>query len=85
MAHTPKEKAEELVRKFLEVPDSQFSDDGNLMFEVEAKQCAIIAVDEIIKSNPTNPLKSGYIEIYSDMIDQSIEYWQQVKIEIEKL
>jgi len=44
-----------------------------LMFE-QAKQCALIAVDEII-------------EIFNDTngSDYRLEYWQEVKQEIEKL
>ena len=64
---TPKEKAKQLVDK--------------MSFEVcktDAKQCALIAVDEIINSNPhSNPLNT---EVYSTM-----DWWQEVKQEIEKL
>ena len=73
---TPKEKAEELVDKFRI---------SKAITESYAKQCALIAVDEIIKASPTNPLKSGYIELYSDMVDESTEYWYEVKKEIEAL
>ena len=59
-AMTPKEKAKELVDKFIQT-------NGNAFF---AKQCALIAVDEIIN--------------YSEEWDDS-EYWQEVKQEIEKL
>jgi hypothetical protein len=55
---TPKEKAIELVKK--------------MQFEVcktDAKQCALIAVDEILK---TNPYKAR-------------NFWYEVKNEIEKL
>jgi hypothetical protein len=82
---SPKEKALELIIKFqsgyIENGFSyQFQNDEN-----DAKHCALICVDEIIKSNPTNPLTGGYIELYSDMIDEAIEFWQEVKSEIEKL
>ena len=58
---TPKEKAKELVNK--------------MAFEIcktDAKQCALIAVDEIIKD------KKMFNQI-------SVEYWEDVKQEIEKL
>lgn len=43
-----------------------------------AKQCALIAVDNIIASNPhSNPLNT---ELHSTM-----QYWMEVKKEIEKL
>ena len=74
---TPKEKAIELVDKFLN-QDINFpyidSEDGQCigagyMTYNSAKQCALIAVDEILK---TNPYKAR-------------NYWQEVKKEIEKL
>ena len=65
---TPKEKAKELVDKFNVV---------GLQQRAEAYQCAVIAVDEIIASNP----------IAFDEDDNCIEknWWQEVKTEIEKL
>jgi len=78
---TPKEKAQELVKKY----EIQFLSFGDYLPTIKAKQCALIAVDEIIKASPTNPLKGGYIELYSDMVDEAIDYWQEVKQEIEKL
>ena len=60
---TPKEKAEELFNKFNE-PDRT-----NYPYIHNAQQCALIAVDEILK---TNPYKAR-------------NYWYEVKIEIEKL
>ncbi|CAK0771565.1 conserved hypothetical protein [Gammaproteobacteria bacterium] len=63
---TPKEKAEELVDKF--------SDAINYCSQQEVKQCALIAVDEIIKFSI--PLKCT--------VNEDV-YWQEVKQEIEKL
>jgi hypothetical protein len=57
---TPKEKAEELFTKF----------SSNTVHYDAAKQCALIAVDEILKV------------IHTNMEDK---YWQEVKQEIEKL
>jgi hypothetical protein len=59
---TPKEKAKDLLDKYLDL-------DFHLYLE-NAKQCALIAVDEFI-NNCTD------IDIW--------EYWQEVKQEIEKL
>ena len=76
---TPKEKAKELFLKFRQIPPSSpytGVDDG------EAKQCALIAVDEIIKrtrSVDTMPPNCQKID------DNTKEYWQQVKQEIEWL
>jgi hypothetical protein len=65
---TPKEKAKELVDKFNVV---------GLQQRAEAYQCAVIAVDEIIASNP----------IAFDEQDNCIakQWWQEVKTEIQKL
>jgi hypothetical protein len=57
---TPQEKAKELVDKMYGVTDYQ------------AKQSALIAVDEIIK-------------ILSEDINPLVNYWHEVKKEIEKL
>jgi hypothetical protein len=73
---TPKEKAKELVKKY----SCYFHGiDENLFKEVvihdDAKQCALIAVDEMLDelSNEDLYKKSNYI------------FWQEVKQEIEKL
>jgi hypothetical protein len=72
---TPKQKADKLCIDFLMKPnntDIRFGMDKQL-----AKQCALIAVDEIIASNP----------IAFDEDDNCIEknWWKEVKKEIEKL
>jgi len=67
---TPKEKAKELFAKF----------SGNTVHYDAAKQCAMIAVEEIIKSNPTNDN-----ELYAEMVDEAIAYWKEVKKEIENI
>jgi hypothetical protein len=61
---TPKEKAEDLFNK--------------MAFEVcltEAKQCALIAVDEILNALDENQWQNKLF----------IDYWQEIKQEIEKL
>lgn len=70
---TPKEKAEELVDKFTEY--TKVFDDcaGWVNDEISAKQCTLIAVDEIINEI-----------IYYKGISSTI-WWQEVKQEIEKL
>jgi hypothetical protein len=78
---SPKEKAEELFIKFY----PNWYDNGLVAKKKYAKEYAIIAVEEIINSSPTNPLKGGYIELYSDMVDEAIEYYKEVKKEIELL
>lgn len=67
---TPKEKANELVDNFMDYSQYKLNDKHNMSNVYTAKQCAIIAVNELIK--------------YSEEWDDS-EYWQQVKLEISKL
>ena len=82
---TPIEKAKELIEKYYLTQDFEWtkneellniSSDINKNTEVEgywlklAKQCALIAVDEVL----------GYMGA-----DRGTEFWQEVKIEIENL
>ncbi len=71
-----KEKAEELVEKFTDIENKykEYSD-----FK-QAKQCALIAVDEAEKSEYNVLTK---FEIVSQKYTSA--YWQEVKTEIEKL
>lgn len=81
---TPKEKSKELADKFKRLKVNVFgcSDNGvnpcistSHMFDIDAKQCALICVDEILESY--SPL-----EYYPEDLR---EYWREVKQEIEKL
>ncbi len=70
---TAKDKARELFLKFRQIPPcSPYTgvDDG------EAKQCALIAVDEIINSIVITDLTTA---------DNQFKYWEKVKSELEKL
>ena len=64
-----KEKAKELLLKFMAI---QFGDFPT----TDAKQCALIAVDEIIANIEPS--------VSMDVISARIKYWEQVKEEIEK-
>ena len=66
---TPKEKAEELVEK---MSYNDFDEDHNCSYYV-AKNCALIAVDELIE------------ETQFEVPNIRQRYWQQVKQEINKL
>ena len=72
---TPQEKAKELYSKFLRYVPAEEE------FEHEyAKQCALIAVDEII------PIVNSYENALSaSQQSDYLEYWYEVKQEIEKL
>ena len=64
---TPKEKAEELVTKMLKE-----------LFDLDlAKQCALIAVDEII--NTASPVYDSFWPMNTK------DYWKEVKQEITNL
>lgn len=79
---TPKEKAEELYVKYIRT--CKISEYYPLyMSDHEiSKQCALIAVDEIIKSEPSQKsMIMGGVQLRYLAID----YWQEVKQEIEKL
>jgi hypothetical protein len=88
---TPKEKAEELINKFR--PHSKYWDCFNdePLEENHAKQCALIAVDEIIYSYPhTYDIEKDKTKDNEDVtiimnVRSNIGYWQEVKEEINKL
>lgn len=71
----PKEQAEELIEKF------RYNDEilQSRMPEYIAKQCALICVDEILK---TDEYLTDYIYIN---YESPYKYWQKVKKEIEEL
>lgn len=78
---TPKEKAKELVLKYWNLPiimnhiiDGVIHIETNKhLYENDAKQCALIAVDEILKIT------------WADKFLTVEDYWKEVKEEIEKL
>lgn len=80
---THKEKAEELVLKFMNLQEPNY----NWFHKELAKQCALIAVDEILNQfiGIFNAFKKQSI-IFGKVEDsENFKYWQQVKQEIEKL
>ena len=72
---TPKEKAAELIVRFM--PYSLSYKDNHA-----AKLCALIAVDEIISVLPS---VNGRPPNYQDINKYVTEYWQEVKTEINNL
>ena len=69
---TPKEKAEQLVVKFLKHSRAE----KDITPIQSAKECALIAIDELIK------VACDYSD-YDETVTK--EYWEKVKIEINKL
>jgi hypothetical protein len=74
---TPKDKAKQLVDKFYPRATSYSLDAKNQ--NENAKQCALIAVEEILDSY-TEEKSNGFI-----ISDKIIPYWEEVKQEIIKL
>lgn len=74
---TPKEKAQQLIYAFEAFTDR----DNELEF---AKQCALIAVDELIQEAY---FTDAYIKsvFFTDGYYDKQDFWQQVKQEIENL
>ncbi len=72
---TPKEKAKDLVKKYA----IQFLSFGDYLPTFKAKQCALIAVEELINFN------TGYSHITGFGLMPHNAYWQEVKQEIEAL
>lgn len=73
---TPKEKAFYVIKKYVNIlyPDSLNGMPVSKCTEETAKQCALIAVDEILNLFKTYPKES-----------LPVKYWQEVKQEIQKL
>ena len=78
---TEEAKARELLLKFIEWTDSQHTQKATIY---AAKQCALIAVDEILKIerlyiNTEECVNNRYNE------SNSVDYWEGVKQSINKL
>lgn len=74
---TPKDKADEICRKMLY--QIEWNEHAPII-KASAKQCALIAVDMII------PIVEGYEEALGvDQQSDYLQYWKEVKNEINKL
>ena len=79
MTQTPKEKAKELLHKFNKFTVQQLFYDKNgktREYFGDAKECSLIAVDEILSLSKIASLRRD--EVYMEL-----EYWIEVKQEIE--
>jgi hypothetical protein len=73
---TPKEKAFELAHKF-RLLEIRTSENSHMMISMaDAKQCALIAVDEILEAIDWHIYESP---------NREISFWQEVKKEINNL
>lgn len=80
---TPKEKAKDLYVKYAVMWHSSTKD---------VKKCMLIAVEEIINSNPRYPNNVDWDDAggthayyYEAQFEEAEKYWEEVKEEIEKL
>jgi hypothetical protein len=74
----PKEKAQILYNDFCLALRFEETGDGYFTNIKQAKECALICIDNIISANPhSNPLNS---DVHSTM-----NYWFEVKQQIQKL
>ncbi len=73
---TPKEQAKELVNKFYVILMKK--NYPNVAQMDAAKECALIAIDEILDLNKIASLRR-------DVVYMELEFWLEVKQEIEKL
>ena len=78
---SPKEKAVELFKKFYCMPNNSKNRIRVIEFNT-AKQCALVAVDEILNVLP----QSEYLEDRGEYCENRERlYWKEVKQEIQKL
>lgn len=87
---TPKEKANELVQKFRLLQGSSQDEDGTIVNNYNiskhnARQCAIIAVEDILSVDPIYPSADIYYELLSDRVDDAKDFWQSVLSELRTL
>jgi hypothetical protein len=75
-----KEKAKEIVERFINIipcNDNELSEDEMYKEQLHsAKQCALICVDEILRNEVNTTMHPN---------DIIMDYWQEVKQEINKL
>jgi len=79
MELTPKQKAEELVKKFSDLEDGE-------MYIGKAKQCALIAIDEIMDVCPyiDEKIRENEDQLLAFSF-QFVSYWQEVKEKLLKM
>ena len=83
---TPQEKAQELVSSFMSIRNIKLSD-YSVIYLPAAKQCALIAVDEMIDEYQSMSDLDSILYIgneYMNVINKLV-YWREVKQEIENL
>lgn len=88
---TPKEKAEQLVESFMNIKQQKLADYSRI-YHPTAKQCALIAVNEIIdalekydeltEKHLKDDFDVTYFSCELQNMDSDFRYWNEVKQEI---
>ena len=76
---TPKDKAIKLVNTYKEIAYSDLLIQKEI--DKNAKQCALIAVDEMLNYFS----KETFMMAYPEIAISELQYWTEVKQEIEKI
>lgn len=84
---TPKEKAQELVQRFI---DEAYAETTEQLYTPIAKKAALIAVDELIRNTIRTYEECFNHDHWDGGYDtkasrEAVAYWQEVKQEIENL
>ena len=89
---TPKEKANELMSKFVGISLSQVNELVDGIRIRLAKESALIAVEEIINSRPLDPNYVDWDDCgaahqywYQAQKEEALEFWNDVKSELQSL
>jgi hypothetical protein len=87
---TPKEKAYELISKFVGISLSQVNDLVDGIRIRLAKESALIAVEEILSASPLYPNHADWDDCgathqywYEAQKDEALEFWNNVKSELQ--
>jgi len=80
---TPKDKANELVDKYIDLQDENLKECDYIF----AKQCALIAANEMLGEYQSMSDLESKIIINNEVrfVVYQLQYWMEVKQEIEKL
>lgn len=81
---TPKEKSQQLIKNYKDQNYDFESFDGSER-DANAKQCALICVDEIIESYPTSVKTFNSSKGLHVIHEDNRKYWQEVRTEIQNL
>jgi hypothetical protein len=82
MTQSPRQEAVELRNKFIPHTRNWDSEHGWTDDEIEAADCAIIAVKEIIQQWE---IVDAYLANGQGQLNPNLKYWLEVEIELEKL